>query len=41
LANGDYYGDIQLIGGTVPLNLPYWVRVDPPPAIGHQRSSPI
>jgi len=41
LANGDYYGDIHLTGGTVPLNLPYWVRVDPPPAIGHQRSSPI
>src|SRR2546426_832869 len=41
LANGDYYGDIHLTGGTVPLNLPYWVRVDPPPAVGHQRSSPI
>jgi minor extracellular serine protease Vpr len=41
LANGDYYGDIHLIGGTTPLNLPYWVRVDPPLAIGHQHSSPI
>jgi subtilisin family serine protease len=41
LASGDYYGDIQLIGGTVPLNLPYWVRVDPPPAFGQQRSIPV
>jgi minor extracellular serine protease Vpr len=41
LANGDYYGDIHLIGGTTPLNLPYWVRVDPALAIGHQHSSPI
>jgi minor extracellular serine protease Vpr len=32
LANGDYYGDIQLTGGTIPLSLPYWVRVDPPGA---------
>jgi hypothetical protein len=30
LANGDYFGDIQLTGGTIPLNLPYWVRADPP-----------
>src|SRR5216683_3606017 len=30
LANGDYFGDIQLTGGTIPLNLPYWVRLDPP-----------
>jgi minor extracellular serine protease Vpr len=29
LANGDYFGDIQLTGGTVPLNVPYWVRIDP------------
>jgi len=28
LPNGNYYGDIQLTGGTVPLNLPYWVSVD-------------
>jgi hypothetical protein len=27
LANGDYYGDIQLTGGTIPLNLPYWVNI--------------
>src|SRR2546426_272880 len=32
LPNGDYYGDIQLNGGTVPLSLPYWVRADPPGA---------
>jgi hypothetical protein len=30
LANGDYFGDIQLTGGTIPLNLPYWVHADPP-----------
>jgi hypothetical protein len=30
LTNGDYFGDIQLNGGTIPLSLPYWVRVDPP-----------
>src|SRR5438552_3036096 len=29
LPGGDYFGDIQLTGGTVPLNLPYWVTVDP------------
>src|SRR3989449_770844 len=29
LPAGDYFGDIQLTGGTVPLNLPYWVTVDP------------
>jgi minor extracellular serine protease Vpr len=33
LANGDYFGDIQLTGGTIPLNLPYWVRADPPGGI--------
>src|SRR5207245_10578050 len=30
LPNGDYFGDIQLAGGTVPLSVPYWVRADPP-----------
>jgi len=30
LANGDYFGDIQLTGGMVPLSVPYWVRADPP-----------
>jgi subtilisin family serine protease len=30
LANGDYFGDIQLTGGTISLSLPYWVRADPP-----------
>jgi hypothetical protein len=30
LASGDYFGDIQLTGGTIPLNLPYWVHADPP-----------
>ncbi len=30
LPSGDYFGDIQLTGGTIPLNLPYWVRADPP-----------
>jgi minor extracellular serine protease Vpr len=30
LASGNYYGDIQLTGGTIPLNLPYWVNADPP-----------
>src|SRR2546422_8910707 len=29
LPGGDYFGDIQLTGGTIPLNLPYWVTVDP------------
>src|SRR5438132_265127 len=29
LPGGDYFGDIQLTGGTVPLTLPYWVTVDP------------
>ncbi len=29
LPNGDYFGDITLSGGTVALNLPYWVRIDP------------
>jgi len=35
LANGAYYGDIQLTGGTVPLNVPYWVTIDPPPSHGN------
>jgi hypothetical protein len=35
LPTGNYYGDIQLTGGTVPLNLPYWVNVDPPASNGH------
>lgn len=26
---GDYFGDIVLSGGTVPLNIPYWVEVTP------------
>ncbi|HWC17485.1 MAG TPA: S8 family serine peptidase [Terriglobales bacterium] len=26
-ASGDYFGDITLTGGTVPLNIPYWVEV--------------
>jgi hypothetical protein len=30
VANGNYYGDVQLTGGTVSLNVPYWVNVDPP-----------
>ena len=30
LPNGDYFGDIQLTGGAVPLSIPYWVTVDPP-----------
>ncbi len=29
LPNGDYFGDITLSGGTVTLNVPYWVRIDP------------
>src|SRR2546428_6913973 len=30
LPNGDYFRDIQLAGGTVPLSVPYWVRADSP-----------
>ncbi len=29
VASGQYYGDIQLTGGPVTLNIPYWVQVDP------------
>lgn len=28
-APGDYYGDIVLTGGTVPLLIPYWVEITP------------
>ena len=28
-AAGDYFGDIVLSGGTIPLNIPYWVEVTP------------
>jgi hypothetical protein len=28
--SGQFYGDIQLSGGPVALNVPYWVNVDPP-----------
>ena len=28
-ATGDYFGDIVLSGGTVPLNIPYWVEITP------------
>ena len=28
LANIAYYGDVQLTGGSVPLNVPYWVLVN-------------
>ena len=28
-AAGDYFGDIILSGGTIPLNIPYWVEVTP------------
>jgi minor extracellular serine protease Vpr len=28
--SGAFYGDIQLTGGPVALNVPYWVTVDPP-----------
>ena len=28
--SGDFFGDIQLAGGPVTLNVPYWVTVDPP-----------
>jgi minor extracellular serine protease Vpr len=27
---GAFYGDVQLTGGPVALNVPYWVTVDPP-----------
>jgi len=32
--SGAFYGDIQLIGGPVVLNVPYWVTVDPPGGSG-------
>ena len=35
LATGNYYGDIQLTGGTIPLNVPYWVNIDPPASRGN------
>jgi len=28
--SGAFYGDVQLTGGPVVLNVPYWVTVDPP-----------
>jgi len=28
--SGAFYGDVQLTGGPVTLNVPYWVTVDPP-----------
>jgi len=28
-APGDYYGDITLTGGTVPLAIPYWIEIVP------------
>ena len=28
-ATGDYFGDIVLSGGTIPLNIPYWVEITP------------
>ena len=28
-AAGDYFGDIVLSGGTIPLDIPYWVEVTP------------
>jgi minor extracellular serine protease Vpr len=31
---GAFYGDVQLIGGPVALNVPYWVTVDPPTGSG-------
>ncbi len=41
LANGDYFGDIQLTGGTVLLSLPYWVRADPPGGGGLGGHAPL
>jgi hypothetical protein len=38
---GNYYGDIQLTGGTVPLSVPYWVNVDPPASHGNGCSCKI
>ena len=39
VASGQYYGDIQLTGGPVTLNIPYWVQVDPQiVGNGHSRS---
>jgi subtilisin family serine protease len=35
--SGAFYGDVQLTGGPVTLNVPYWVTVDPP--IGGSGSS--
>jgi hypothetical protein len=40
LPNGDYFGDIQLTGGTVPLSVSYWVRVDPPSSPSHHGMVP-
>jgi minor extracellular serine protease Vpr len=41
LPSGTYFGDIQLAGGTVPLNVPYWVNADPPVAFGNNHLRPI
>jgi len=30
ILSGAFYGDVQLTGGPVVLNVPYWVTVDPP-----------
>jgi hypothetical protein len=29
LTTTDFFGDIQLTGGTITLNVPYWVRIEP------------
>lgn len=41
LPNGDYFGDIHLTGGAVPLNVPYWVRIDPGGSAGADGSSTV
>src|SRR3989454_398808 len=41
LPSADYFGDIQLTGGTIALSLPYWVRADPPGSGGLGSHAPL
>ena len=41
MPSADYFGDIQLTGGTIALSLPYWVRADPPGSGGLGSHAPL